>query len=587
MSFVGDLEHLPIVDVIQLLHATRKSGTLCLKSSKGESQLVFSDGCIVSANHSNNSVRIGQILVQMNKLSNETLEATLAAQKKAGADRVPLIASLIESGALNKEDAFKGLETLIELTIVEVLTWTEGTFELDVDTSVISDEYRYIPENLKIDLNLNTQNVLMDALRIYDEKKRDGTLMENTFPREDSSPDELYQSATVEDSQIISIDDLGLDIMDDLEKIIPGFFTPVKVHDRTIIHRERTGASLDDIPQEQQEQLFAYLSKNSLGPGDVLAEHTPATTHALILFSGSEFIRHTVMTVCKQEGFFTFSTDEEDNLDHIIKQSLSKELLPVILLDQPQAPAQKNLAELTERVLHNHPELPVFHLINRADYTSILDVMRSGARAALPKPDIAVRKASFVEDTIYFLETIKKCLKVAPVKEDSTLPDIFNECMLEITTKRELPDITMLIDRYISTVMARAVTFVSRRAELVCESISRSASSQPLSISIPFEGDSPLHKVISSGTIFSGESIDPLLTEMIYSQINPPANRQILVAPFKCLGRVLAVTYGDFGSGQPSTVDIDLISTLVRHAGLVYENSLYRKKFEKMLQAQN
>jgi len=587
MSFVGDLEHLPIVDVIQLLHATRKSGTLCLKSSKGESQLVFSDGCIVSANHSNNSVRIGQILVQMNKLSNETLEATLAAQKKAGADRIPLIASLIESGALNKEDAFKGLETLIELTIVEVLTWTEGTFELDVDTSVISDEYRYIPENLKIDLNLNTQNVLMDALRIYDEKKRDGTLMEDTFPKGESCPDEYYQSATAEDSQIISIDDLGLDIMDDLEKVIPGFFTPVKVHDRTIIHRDRTGASLDDIPQEEQEQLFAYLSKNSPGPVDVSAEHTPAATHALILFSGSEFIRHTVMTVCKQEGFFTFSTDEEDNLDHIIKQSLSKELLPVILLDQPQAPAKKDLAELTERVLHSHPELPVFHLINTADFTSILDVMRSGARAALPKPDITVRKASFVEDAIYFLETVKKCLKVAPAKVDTTLPDIFNECMLEITTKRELPDITMLIDRYISTVMARAVTFVSRRSELVCESISRSATAQPLSISIPFEGDSPLHKVISSGTIFSGESIDPLLTEMIYSQINPPANRQILVSPFKCLGRVLAVTYGDFGSRQPSAVDIDLISTLVRHAGLVYENSLYRKKFEKMLQSQN
>ena len=75
MSFVGDLEHLPIVDVIQLLHATRKSGTLCLKSAKGESQLVFSDGCIVSANHSNNSVRIGQILVQMNVISPDLLES--------------------------------------------------------------------------------------------------------------------------------------------------------------------------------------------------------------------------------------------------------------------------------------------------------------------------------------------------------------------------------------------------------------------------------------------------------------------------------------------------------------------------------
>ena len=41
MSFTGDLEHLPIVDVIQLLHATRKSGILRIGCRKGESQLVF------------------------------------------------------------------------------------------------------------------------------------------------------------------------------------------------------------------------------------------------------------------------------------------------------------------------------------------------------------------------------------------------------------------------------------------------------------------------------------------------------------------------------------------------------------------
>lgn len=587
MSFVGDLEHLPIVDVIQLLHATRKSGTLCLKSSKGESQLVFSDGCIVSANHSNNSVRIGQILVQMNKISRETLDETLIEQKKAGTDRVPLIASLIESGKLKKEDAFKGLETLIEMTIVEVLTWTEGTFELDVDTSVISDEYRYIPEKLKLELNLNTQNVLMDALRIYDEKKRDGTLMDETFQDEETSQELSPVSEAAEDDLVISIDDLGLDVMDDLEKVIPGFFTPVKVHDPTIIHREKAGTSLGDIPQELQEQLFSYLSKAASDSVDNAAEHPHAATHALILYSASEFIRHTVMTVCKQEGFFTFSTDEEENLDHIINQSLSKELHPVILLDQPEAPSQADISGITRRVLDKHPDLPIFHLLSPADFSSILGVMRSGARAALPKPDNIAGRDTFVEDTICFLETLKKCLKVTPSKAGTALPDIFKECIDEISTKRELADITQVIDRYISSVMGRAVTFVSRRSELACESISRSAIAQSLNINISVEGSSPLHKVMSSGTIFSQEADDPLLTDTIYSQIGQPAHNKILVVPFKCLGRVLAVTYGDFGSRQPTEVDLDLVDILARHAGLVYENALYRKKFEKMLQAQH
>ena len=587
MSFVGDLEHLPIVDVIQLLHATRKSGTLCLKSSQGESQLVFSDGCIVSANHANNSVRIGQILVQMNKISRDALDVALLEQKRAGSDRIPLIASLIESGTLKKEDAFKGLEILIEMTIVEVLTWTEGTFELDVDTSVISDEYRYIPEKLNIELSLNTQNVLMDALRIYDEKKRDGTLMEETFPEVEISCPSPASSSPAFDDRIISIDDLGLDVMDDLEKVIPGFFTPVKVHDPTTIHREKAATSLYDIPQGQQEQLFSYLAKNAGAVSDPAAEHSQTATHALILFSSSEFIRHTVMTACKQEGFFTFSTDEEENLDLIINQSLSKALLPVILLDQPEASSKTETAELTLRILAKHPDLPLFHLMNPVGFSSILDAMRSGARAVLPKPDNIVGRDTFVEDTIFFLNTVRKCLKVSPPRTETATLDTFRECMDEISTKKELPEIILVIDRYISSVMGRALTFVHRRSDLVCENIHRSAAVQPLEINIPVEGDSPLHQVMSSGVIFSQKSDHPLLNKVLYSQIGEPAVSQIVVFPFRCLGRVLAVTYGDFGSRQPTEVDTELIALLIRQAGLVYENALYRKKFEKMLQTQH
>jgi len=375
--------------------------------------------------------------------------------------------------------------------------------------------------------------------------------------------------------------------MDDLEKVIPGFFTPVKVHDTTIIHREKAATSLGDIPQEQQEQLFAYLAKTAVPPAGQTAEQPQPATHALILFSASEFIRHTVMTACKQEGFFTFSTDEEENLDLIINQSFSKGLLPVILLDQPQASPGMDIAGLTRRILEKYPTLPIFHLINPVSFSSILAAMRSGARAVLPKPDNVSGRDSFVEDTICFLETAKKCLKVTSTKEETGTPDIFKECMDEISTKRELADITPLIDRYISSVMGRAATFVHRRAELVCESISRSAAAQSLNITVPLDGDSPLHTTMSSGAVFSQESDHQFFRDSIYSQIGEPADRLIFITPFKCLGRVLAITYGDFGSRHRSDVDLHLISLLVRHAGIVYENALYRKKFEKMLQAQH
>lgn len=588
MSFVGDLEHLPIVDVIQLLHATRKSGTLCLKSERGESQLVFSDGCIVSANHANNSVRIGQILVQMNVISSETLEATLAGQRASGAARAPLIATLIETGAIKKEDAFRGLETLIEMTIVEVLTWTEGTFELDVDATVVSDEYRYIPEKLKLELNLNTQNVLMDALRIYDEKMRDGTLNEQTFPR-----DELSESASTDSSgrdsnqgisdRIISIDDLGLDVMDDLEKVIPGFFTPVKTHDPTMIHREKVGMAIDELPQEEQERLFAYLSVKS----DAAApEQSATTTHAMILFSSSEFIRHTVMTVCKQDGYFTFATDEEENLEHIISQALSKSLIPVMLIDQAPLESHQYLAALTRKALSVYPDLAVFHILSGADFVTMSDVMRCGARAPLLKPDNRNRSSTFVDDTIYFLETVRKCLKITLPSSTAATPKMFLEAIDEISSLRELHDITAVTDRYLSMTLGRAVTFSSRKSEFYCDSIFRQGSSQPFSMTLSIDGDSALHRAFAKGELFYEEASDPLLHDKLYATATAPAAPLLLLAPLKCLGRVIAVTYADFGAKQPVNIQTDLIRTLFKYAGVVYENALYRKKFEKLLQSQ-
>ena len=207
MSFTGDLEHLPIVDVIQLLHATRKSGILRVKSRKRESSLVFKNGYIVSASHVNNSVRIGTILIERNIITPEILDQTLLEQKTAGAKRKPLIITLLDKGAVKEEDAYRGLEHLIEKTIVEILTWKSGTFTMEVQPDAIADEYRYYPGKISREINIDAQGVLMDALRIFDEKARDGELTEEVIPENDGN---TTGSVPDQEGPALSADDLGL-----------------------------------------------------------------------------------------------------------------------------------------------------------------------------------------------------------------------------------------------------------------------------------------------------------------------------------------------------------------------------------------
>lgn len=253
MSFTGDLEHLPIVDVIQLMHSTRKSGTLIVRCPKGESQLVFKDGYIVGANHLNNSIRIGNILAENGVITYDDVEKALKAQDAAGDDRKPLIATLIEMGKINKDDAYKCLESLIERTIVEILTWSKGTFALDVTRTLISDEYRYFPENLQQEITLDTQSVLMDALRIFDEQMRDGKIEVQEF-LDDAAPETatiLSPSITSASSSLISADDLGLADLDEMDRKIPDVFQGIKEPKPVESHIRKLNTFAGELQQHQ------------------------------------------------------------------------------------------------------------------------------------------------------------------------------------------------------------------------------------------------------------------------------------------------------------------------------------------------
>lgn len=209
MSLTGDLEHLPIVDVIQLMNSTRKSGILNINGRKGESQLVFKDGFIVSASHLNNSVRIGEVLLKRGAITEEALEKALEEQSKAGEDRAPLVVTLLDMEIVEEHEAYKGLHELIEMTIIEILTWKRGAFVLEANLAKTPDNYQYYPKNMRREINVDTQSVLMDALRIFDEKVRDGEL-----DFEDDREEETE----------ITADDLGLSDLEQLERKIPGVY---------------------------------------------------------------------------------------------------------------------------------------------------------------------------------------------------------------------------------------------------------------------------------------------------------------------------------------------------------------------------
>ncbi|MBC7962634.1 MAG: DUF4388 domain-containing protein [Steroidobacteraceae bacterium] len=579
MSFNGALEHIPLVDVIQLLHMTAKTGILYLKSPKGESQLVFRDGFFVSANHLNNCVRIGQVLVEMNAISEEQLEKALTVQKNAATDRKPLIATLIEQGTIDKDTAFKGLETLIEMTIVEVLTWSSGTFSLDVSKEYVSDEYRYFPEKLHQEILLNAQGILMDALRIYDEKMRDGTLSKLFFSEESPGT-----PGSAGDNPDITADLLGLEALDTISKKIPDVFIGLKDRDPVAEHRRKVSDTLQEATIEQQEKLISFLASISR---PVPAGSGPPLT-ALILLTGNELLSHAITTLCNNQNLFVFSTDDEAALNTIIEQSLGRDLHPALLIDVPHDDGGEQALSLVRRMVAAYPQSAVMMAVCSHTWRSIgMQALGAGACSVIPRPCRQCHEDSYVPQLISFLSALGPFLKAIRPVSQPEVEQQFLACLKQLKTLSEPPEIALVILNFAALQFERAITFVVAKSELIAEKsigISGSRSdgpTAPLMFRIPLDQNSLLREVVESGRLYYGQRSDEILTTQLYKEIGPPRSPKALIVPLTSRGKVIAVTYADFGSKPVSPPHTGLLEALAQHAGSILDNAIYRKSIEK------
>lgn len=288
MALSGDLEHLSIVDVIQLLHTSRKTGTLTITGRKGAITIAFSDGYMVGASHYERGARIGAILVEAGVVSRASLEQALRIQEQAGDDRKPLIATLLENGLADRDAAYRGLESLIELSIVEILTWKKGGFAFRPDEMLVCDEFRYFPEKLKEDITLPTEHVLMDALRIFDEKMRDGLLqMEEDAPDSPKGSSGEPAGGTVQvPAAALTADDLGLGDLDAIDRKRPSFHEAL---------RDSTPPSSPQMPQDFNGAVRAALARLKQ------AQSLPETSMILLQTVAVLFPRALTLVVWEKE----------------------------------------------------------------------------------------------------------------------------------------------------------------------------------------------------------------------------------------------------------------------------------------------
>jgi hypothetical protein len=591
MAFTGDLEHLPIMDIIQLVHTTRKSGIFSIKGSTGESKIVFRNGSIVSANHIDNSVRIGSVLLKTGAVTIDDLKQAMDVMKHADKDRMPLLATLVQMGRLKREDALRGLKKLVVLTIVELMSWTKGTFTFDTDAIIVASDGGQ-------DLGVNAQMVLMEALRVFDERERDRAEGKEVLSLKALYADVLPGEGVVEaeleaegEGPTVTADDLGLGDLDRLEKKIPRPVSEMEIFDPIEIHRRKIKELLPDFSFEEQEALVAFLRRS--GDRKVAADAAAKQAgKAVVIYSNDALISHSVMSLCNDEGVLVFATDDEKDLDRMVSQCLLSEKMPVVVFDNPErsegAFSREAIEGLRTQVRAKYAVVPVVQFAPPQETDFTLRSYHDGAMAVLPRPSKEARRETYIQDTIQFLDAFKSYIRGFQSGHDDAGLDIkkLKDGILSLRGTVNPSDAALVVLTAVSGIFERAVTLVVRAAELIGEraigiGAEKSAGPTPADhLKVQLSKSSVFRDAIEKGRVYFGESGDETLRQF-FTDIGRPFSPAVVLLPVIADRKVVALVYGDFGQKEASPVPLDMLEVLALQAGIALEYAVFRRQAAK------
>ncbi len=596
MAFSGELEHLHVVEIIQLLNSARKSGMLCVNGDRGESRIIFSNGFVVGANHLNNKIRIGEVLIKMKAITLDDLYQALELQKEARRDRRPLIATLIEMGRLRREVAAKALKKLIEITLVELIGWREGTFKLDTSAIFVSSECSYPISKMQQEIKLDAQMLLMDALRIYDERQRDRQAGRKVIDYEALYEEVVKPAGMAEKAErapVITAEDLGLEDLDRLERKIPEFLPEDEVFDPDEIHRQKIREALKDFSFDEQEAFMAFLKKSVTGR--VVPDATikkDEQMKGLIFFSADELMRHSVMAIFNAQDVLVFAMDAYEELDRTTGQCLKIGVMPFLVFDDPGTGegtvSRENIAGMRQQFRERYPTVPIIQLACFPDYSFTLQSFHDGIRTVIPRPSREYRKATFVPDAINFFETFKphiESLFLEQTAEPATgMQSTIKERLLALRDVKEPSEVSLSLLKSVSETFERSIIFSVGPEGLSGEKaigVYAEKNAGPTSVTrlkVPLSKPSVIRDVVEKSAFFFGESDDEVLRNYLFEAIGEPLSPTIMLLPIKSHGKTVILVYGDFDAKDPVAVQCDLFEILASGSGLVLENALYRRK---------
>ncbi len=532
MAISGNLEDVSVADVMQFIHLGRRTGALLLRHDGEQAMIGFHRGKLVSAG-SPRTPRLGELLVRSDLLSREELDRAVETQESEP-ERRSLGQILVAQGSIGPESLRQVVGQQIEQTISELVGWDRGTFEFVVDDSRPIDDIALYPGDVVPDADINTQMVLLEAARIFDERNRDAP----------ASPDDTHATGPV--------------------------------------HGGGGGGILSPAGDlDVGRAATASVVAEAEAPAD-LGWATPAILEEIGV--------HRLQIVTSDAGLI-------EALDHALPPGFASvepvgqraagkaypgHEAPIVLLDLRGDGVQ--IDELA-RLRRTRPGTPLVALVDPD--AAIGKIYEAGALATLPPEVDAI--ISCVENLARNRRrsALHPSLGGEPDVPESPGVERLRRVFGDLRSGLISATVALNLMHIISESVERAILFLVKRDGLTALGAFGAASDgRPLAdrargMTLTLRDDNALTQSYQRSEVVTTEFSEAGLPANLSSALGPPANGRIVVFPVLGAQRVISVIYTDNGENESPIEDIDILELATAQVGMAFENELLRRQINQ------
>jgi hypothetical protein len=524
MGISGSLKDVSVADVMQFIHLGRRTGTLLLSRGSERSMIGFHGGRLVSA-QAPRTPKLGDLLVSSGMIDRGILDGAIRSQNEE-LERRSLGQILVSSGSIDAEGLRRMIAEQIEQAVSEVMVWDTGTFEFAIDDLRPIDDIALYPSDVLPDADINTQMVLLEAARIFDERNRDSA---HAAVGPDGRPVAARGSYEAGDSTHPAVLDveppvtaLAVAVPDELD------FREAPTH-----AAERLRLQIVSV-----DEPFAELLADAL-------HHEVAGTELVPLAEAG----------IAEPG----------------------EPPPIVLVDLRRGGVTLEEAAALRRSR------------SRASFVALVDpgtpyarVYETGMLAALPADVEAV--VACVENVI---ESRRDLVRGAPRPDTKSGVARLRRVFGDLRSGLISATVALNLMHIISESVERAVLFLVKRDHLVSlGAFGNDAAGRPLAevtrgLKVPLNLGSTLAHSLDTGEVQSISFESAELPEPFRSMVGPPRNGQVVIFPVLGAQRVISVIYTDNGDSEKPIEDIDILELATAQVGMAFENELLRRQISQ------